>query len=152
MSTGSTGGGASTGGDANGGDGGVAVSEGEMYARVIEHTGVDRGKLERLVHLDDDGPRITITGIKLGKNNAERTRAVAQVLTIARGFGMDEAVTSLEGHRTGAEAGHGHLADVGRTSVRRASSRMMCVTCTLRVLLPHGRGTDRSRALSGSSA
>jgi hypothetical protein len=72
------------------------IAESEMYDLVVQQTGVDREKLERVVHLDADGPRISMAGIKLGKNNAERTRVVAQVLAITRGFGMGESDTPLE--------------------------------------------------------
>ncbi|MFT4083111.1 MAG: hypothetical protein QM638_11045 [Nocardioides sp.] len=72
------------------------VSEDYMYDQVAAQTGVQRDKIERLVHMDDDGPRITIPGMKLGKNNAEKARAIAQVLTIVRGFGLGENDTSLE--------------------------------------------------------
>lgn len=61
---------------------------------------MDRSRLERLVHLDEDGPRLSLPGIKLGKNNADRTRAVAQVLTIVRGFGLEEEATLLDVIRT----------------------------------------------------
>src|SRR5690606_29374566 len=40
--------------------------------------------------------KVSIPGIKLGKNNADKTRAIAQILTIVRGFGLDEDETSLE--------------------------------------------------------
>jgi hypothetical protein len=79
---------------------GTAVSEELMYDRVVTQTGVDRNKLERLVLLDDDGPRLALPGIKLGKNTADRARAVAQVLTIVRGFGLEEDATSLDIIRT----------------------------------------------------
>jgi len=82
------------------GDGRVDISEEQIYDRVVEHTGVDRGRLEEVVHLDDDGPRVSLPGFRLGNNNAERTRAVAQILTIARGFGMEENETPLEVIRT----------------------------------------------------
>lgn len=72
------------------------VSEDSMYDQVAAQTGVQRDKIERLVHMDDDGPRITIPGMKLGKNNAEKARVIAQVLTIVRGFGLGENDTSLE--------------------------------------------------------
>ena len=72
------------------------VTEDELYARVIDQTGVDRDKLEQLVHLDNGTPKITLSGMKLGKNNAEKTRVVAQVLTIVRGFGLGENDTALE--------------------------------------------------------
>lgn len=48
------------------------------------------------MHLDGDVLKVSIPGIRLGKNNAERARAVTQILTITRGFGLDENETSLE--------------------------------------------------------
>lgn len=74
----------------------VSVSEDEIYDRVVEHTGVDREMLEQVLHLDDGAVRVSLPGLRLGRNNAERTRAVAQILTIARGFGLEETETSLE--------------------------------------------------------
>lgn len=74
----------------------ATVSEELMYDRVVTQTGVSRDKLERLVLLDEEGPRLALPGIKLGKNNADRARAVAQVLTIVRGFGLGEDATSLD--------------------------------------------------------
>ncbi len=35
-------------------------------------------------------------GIKLGKNNADRTRAIAAIFTVVRSFGLDEDETSVE--------------------------------------------------------
>jgi hypothetical protein len=90
---------ASEGGGPNGdsgGDGQVSVGEDEIYDRVVEHTGADREKLEQVLHLDDGGVRVSLPGLRLGRNNAERTRTVAQILTIARGFGLEENETSLE--------------------------------------------------------
>ncbi|MCO1580596.1 hypothetical protein M8C13_33055 [Crossiella sp. SN42] len=78
------------------GDGVPPLTENEMYDRVAQQTDVDRNKLERIIHLDDGDPKISIAGIKLGKKNAERARAVAQILTITRGFGLGESETSLE--------------------------------------------------------
>lgn len=78
------------------GDERISVGENEIYDRVVEHTGADREKLERVLHLDDEGVRVSLPGLRLGRNNAERTRAVAQILTIARGFGLEENETSLE--------------------------------------------------------
>jgi hypothetical protein len=76
------------------------VTEDQMYNEVVAGTGVDRNKLERLVHLDDGGPRLSLPGLKLGKNTADKARAVAQVLTIVRGFGLHEDATPLEVIRT----------------------------------------------------
>lgn len=89
-----TGGGRS--GQASNGDGGASVSEDTIYERAAEHTGVERAKLEQIVHLDDDGLRVSVPGLRLGNNNAERTRTVAQILTIVRGFGLEESETPLE--------------------------------------------------------
>jgi hypothetical protein len=77
-------------------DGGPSRTENEIYDLVVQQTGVDRDKLAQVVHLDDDDPKVGIAGIKLGKNNAERARAVAQILTMTRGFGLGESETSLE--------------------------------------------------------
>jgi hypothetical protein len=81
---------------ASDGDEQVSVGENEIYERVVEHTGADRERLEQVLHLDDGTVRVSLPGLRLGRNNAERTRAVAQILTIARGFGQEETETSLE--------------------------------------------------------
>ncbi len=86
---------APTGGGSKG-DHAITVSEYEIYDRVVNHTGVDREKIEHVVHLDGDVLKLSIPGIKLGKNNAERARSVAQILTITRTFGLEEGETSLE--------------------------------------------------------
>ncbi|WP_241060380.1 hypothetical protein [Streptomyces marispadix] len=72
------------------------IAEREIYDRVVEHTGVDRAKLEHLVHMDDDGPHMSVPGLKLGKSNAERARAVAQIIIMVRSFGIGENETPLE--------------------------------------------------------
>jgi hypothetical protein len=82
--------------DGNGDHGELAVTEAEIYDRVVQQTGVDRDKLEQLVHRDGDAIKIGLPGIKLGKYNADKTRTVAQILTIVRGFGLEEDETSVE--------------------------------------------------------
>jgi hypothetical protein len=74
----------------------ITVDEYEIYRRVAEQTGVDRDKLADLVHLDDGVLKVSIPGIKLGTSNSEKTRAIAQILTIVRGFGLEEHETSVE--------------------------------------------------------
>lgn len=86
----------STSGNSTGDDQNVAVGEDELYDRVVEHTGVDRGRLEQILHLDEGSVRVSLPGLRLGSNNAERTRVVAQILTIARGFGLEENETPIE--------------------------------------------------------
>jgi hypothetical protein len=88
--------GAGSASDSAGDDAGIVASEDEIYDRVVAHTGADRGRLEQLVHLDDGVLRVSLPGLRLGANNAERTRAVAQLLTITRGFGLEENETSVE--------------------------------------------------------
>lgn len=98
--SGATGGGAAVGGSGDGGSHGdgskITEDEGTILDKVETHTGVPRARLEELVHLDDGVLKVSIPGIKLGKNNAEKTRAIAQILTIVRGFGLDEQETSVE--------------------------------------------------------
>jgi len=74
----------------------ITASEGELFEKVEQQTGVTKERLSEIVHLDDGALKVSIPGIKLGKNNAEKTRAIAQILTIVRGFGLEEAETSLE--------------------------------------------------------
>lgn len=82
---------------ASNGDGSkITESEDAIFGRVETQSGVSHEKLEELAHVDEGTLRVSLPGIKLGKNNAERTRAIAQILTILRGFGLDEQDTSLE--------------------------------------------------------
>jgi hypothetical protein len=78
------------------GGSGELVSEDQVYDRVAAHTGVARDRLEQVVHLDGEVLKVSIPGLRLGRNNAERSRAVAQLLTISRGFGFEESETPLE--------------------------------------------------------
>ena len=77
-------------------DSAPVVSEDEMYERVVMQTGADRAKVEEVFHEDSNVPVVSLPGLRLGKNNAETTRVNAQVLTIARGFGLGENDTSIE--------------------------------------------------------
>lgn len=74
----------------------IDIDEDELYDRVAMHTGADRDLVERLVYLDGDAIKVSIPGLRLGRNNAERARAVAQILTVTRGFGLEEHGTPLE--------------------------------------------------------
>lgn len=95
QTTASTGSGTS-GGGSNGDGSKITEAESTILDKVEQHTGVSRSKLEELVHLDDGVLKVSLPGIKLGKNNADKTRAITQILTIVRGFGLDEDETSLE--------------------------------------------------------
>lgn len=74
----------------------VTEDEDAILDKVALQTGVSREKLEELVHLDGGVLKVSIPGIRLGKNNADKTRAIAQIITIVRGFGLDEKETSVE--------------------------------------------------------
>lgn len=74
----------------------ITASEVELFSKVEAQTGVAKERLSEIAHVDDGVLKVSIPGIKLGKGNAEKTRAIAQILTIVRGFGLDEAETSLE--------------------------------------------------------
>jgi hypothetical protein len=87
---------AGTGGGAVGQGGGITVSERELLEKVATQTGVELEKLDLLVHIDDGALKVSIPGIKLGQNNADKTRAIAQIFTVVRGFGLDEDGTSIE--------------------------------------------------------
>jgi hypothetical protein len=86
----------SSGGGGNGDVSKITEAESTILGKVEQNTGVSREKLEELVHLDDGVLKVSIPGFKLGKSNADKTRAIAQILAIVRGFGLDEDETSLE--------------------------------------------------------
>lgn len=89
--------GSSTSRDSSNGDGSkITEAESTILDKVEQQTGVPWAKLDELVYLDDGVLKISLPGIKLGKNNADKTRSIAQILTIVRGFGLDEDETSLE--------------------------------------------------------
>lgn len=76
--------------------GGGSNRETEILQRVHGGTGVSESDLDRLIYIEEGLPHIAVPGLKLGKNNAERTRAVAAILTVVRTFGLDEDETPLE--------------------------------------------------------
>lgn len=137
--TGSNGASGSGGRGPNGDGSKIAATEAELFEKVEQQTGVSKENLSDIVHLDDGVLKVSIPGIKLGKNNAEKTRAIAQIFTIVRGFGLDEKETSLE-------------------LVRAEAQRLKCYdqanfSSQVRVLsgyLITGKGTNRRiRAKSG---
>jgi hypothetical protein len=98
SSTGSRSSGGSGSGSSNGNssEGDISIAEGDLLAKVVEHTGADRDMLETLVHLDEGNLRVSVPGLKLGANNADRTRTIAHLFTIVRGFGLGEDGTLVE--------------------------------------------------------
>lgn len=68
-------------------------TEDEMLDLIVEHTGVDRHKLERLVQLHGSEPRLTQSAIKGGLSSALYARSIALVLTVVRDAGLDEKLT-----------------------------------------------------------
>lgn len=90
------GGAIASGGGAVGNSGDIAVPDRELLEKVATQTGVELGKLDELVHVDQGALKISIPGIRLGNNNADKTRAIAQIFTVVRGFGLGEDGTSVE--------------------------------------------------------
>lgn len=88
-----------SGGSNSGGEGeenAITMSEEDLVSKVAIGTGADAEHLENLIYLDDGVLHINLPGIKLGKNNADRTRTIAAIFTIMRSFGLDEDDTSVE--------------------------------------------------------
>lgn len=75
------------------------VSDEELYEQVAGHTGVEKGKLERVVHMEDGVPQVALTRVQLGSSNAKRAQAVAQVVAVARALTLREAEPPLDAIR-----------------------------------------------------
>ncbi|TFB90457.1 hypothetical protein E3O44_02255 [Cryobacterium algoricola] len=78
------------------GENAIALSDDELVQKVSNGTGATAAALSNLIYLDDGALRLNLPGIKLGKNNADRTRTIAAIFTIVRSFGLDEDDTSVE--------------------------------------------------------
>ncbi len=74
----------------------TTISENELYDKLTSNTGVEKGKLERIVHIEGGVPQITLMRVKLGPSMIKRAQAVAQVLIVARLFGLNETETPLD--------------------------------------------------------
>lgn len=74
----------------------ISLSEDELVRKVSNGTGADADALGNLIYVDDGVLRLNLPGIKLGRNNADRTRTIAAVFTVVRSFGLDEDDTSVE--------------------------------------------------------
>lgn len=74
----------------------ITLSENQLVQKVSNGTGADADALESLIYLDDGALRLSLPGIKLGNNNADRTRTIAAIFTVVRSFGLDEDDTSVE--------------------------------------------------------
>lgn len=90
--------GSSASGPSEGGQaqGKITMADRDLVEKVATGTGADAELLDNLIHIDEGVLRLNLPGIKLGKNNADRTRAIAAVFTIVRSFGLDEDDTSVE--------------------------------------------------------
>jgi hypothetical protein len=70
------------------------VTEDEFFQKVETETGVARERLERLTHLENGSPHISVSARMLGTTEKARMVAVAQVLPVLRRYGLDEDETS----------------------------------------------------------
>lgn len=73
----------------------VSVTEEEMYELVMQHTHVDKLKLEKLVQLDDGEVKLNLSSIKGNLTTAGYTRSIATVLAIVRNAGLGEIATPV---------------------------------------------------------
>jgi nitrate reductase alpha subunit len=74
----------------------ITMTEDDLVAKVATGTGVDAELLDNLIHVDQGVLHLNLPGIKLGNNNADRTRTIASIFTVVRSFGLDEDDTSVE--------------------------------------------------------
>jgi hypothetical protein len=75
----------------------LMVSDGDAGSRLASETGIDRELLDELIYFDaEDAPGLNGGARRLGKNNAERSRAVALILAGARHFANDELEVPLD--------------------------------------------------------
>lgn len=72
------------------------ITEETFYALIIERTDVDKTNLEKLVHLDNNEPKLISNAMKGNLTTAESIRAIAQVLTVVRSLGLKQLGTPLK--------------------------------------------------------
>jgi hypothetical protein len=70
------------------------IDEDEFFDKIERETGVPRSALEQVLYLDGGNPRINLPARRLGANMKVRQQTVAQVLPVARHYGLDENETS----------------------------------------------------------
>ncbi|HVS69288.1 MAG TPA: hypothetical protein VHE56_12100 [Mycobacteriales bacterium] len=70
------------------------IDEDEFFDKIERETGVDRGALELVLYLDKGVPRLNLPARRLGANMKARQEMVAQLLPVARHYGLDEIETS----------------------------------------------------------
>lgn len=76
-----------------------SLSEREIVERVVRQTSADLDKVSDLIYMDEGVIRISRTAVQLGATNSERTRNVAKLLAVIRGFGIPEDETPLQAIR-----------------------------------------------------
>lgn len=72
------------------------VSEDAVIAAVAEYTQIPSEKLEKVFHIDSGQVKLLVNHNALGKTSADKTRAAAQIITIVRKIGMDQADTPFD--------------------------------------------------------
>lgn len=72
----------------------AAVGADAFFDKVASETGIARAKLERVFNLDGGKPRINLTARLLGSSTKQRMVTVAQLISMARLYGLDEVETS----------------------------------------------------------
>jgi hypothetical protein len=70
-----------------------SIDEATVLSAIADRTEVPIEKLERVFHLDDGVVKVLIRTSALGRTNADKTRNVAQIITVARKLGLGSADT-----------------------------------------------------------
>jgi hypothetical protein len=78
----------------------AAGDETAFLQRLHRETEVDSGKLERVFHIEDGQPRISVQVRRLGGSMRQQARTVAQLVVVARQCGLGEVETLMTVVRT----------------------------------------------------
>jgi len=72
-----------------------SLTEQEFLGKLSAESGLATEKLERIYHLQDGQPQISLSPSKLGANMKTRMTTIAQLVTVARAYAFDEDGTPM---------------------------------------------------------
>ena len=75
---------------------GQNISEDDFFDGLSRETGVSREDLEQIFHLDKGVPQLNLPARRLGGNTKVRIVTVAQLIPVARQYGLGESETSTK--------------------------------------------------------
>ncbi len=71
------------------------IGEDEFFEKIEDETGVPKDKLERVFHLENGLPQLSVKSNQLGSALKERMETIAKVLCVARAVAYSEDGTSM---------------------------------------------------------